>query len=150
MINDRGYANIVRVSDSATTRVRHTTYGLVFSLSPRDEQRLDINEGVPIAYTKEHLAIDFWPARPNHEMIQVDEKPQQRTMLVYIDRKRTKDCKPKEEYVHRINMGIDDATKRGVPWEYIDKVLRLFIPEQLAEGHKAVAERQAIAFQDET
>ena len=41
-------------------------YGLVYSLTASDEAQLDINEGVPIAYTKEYLTCDFWVDREFH------------------------------------------------------------------------------------
>jgi gamma-glutamylcyclotransferase len=57
IINDRGYANVVVVSSSTSSSSTPTksepkskysdvVYGLVFSLTPPDESRLDRNEGV--------------------------------------------------------------------------------------------------------
>jgi hypothetical protein len=53
-------------------------------------------------------------------------------MLVYIDRLRTSDNTPKDEYIYRMNMGILDALMAGIPKIYIDKVMRKFIPAQNA------------------
>ena len=47
---------------------------------------------------------------------------------------------PWEEYVHRINMGINDAAARGFPRWYIDKYIRDYIPtggeKEAVEGFK--------------
>jgi hypothetical protein len=50
-------------------------------------------------------------------------------MLVYIDRKRNQGGHaPRAEYVHRMNMGIRDALREGVPRGYVEGVLREYIP----------------------
>ena len=65
-------------------------------------------------------------------------------MLVYIDRKRVTDDKPKEEYVYRMNRGIDDAIKMGVPKAYVEEVMRPFIPaEKDVKGRKSLEEKEA-------
>lgn len=74
-------------------------------------------------------------------------------MLVYIDRKRVTDDKPKEEYVYRMNRGIDDAITMGVPVAYVKEVMRPFIPaEEDAGNRKSLEEKarkQAVEFVDE-
>lgn len=56
IINDRGYANVVSSpsKNSSKKQYKHTVFGLVYSLLLADEARLDRNEGVPKAYTKEY------------------------------------------------------------------------------------------------
>lgn len=73
-------------------------------------------------------------------------------MLVYIDRNRTVDAKPKKEYVYRMNMGILDALSEGVPKGYVEGVLRRFVPAEQRdeEDVRALAEKQALAFKDES
>ena len=80
-------------------------------------------------------------------------------MLVYIDRERTAPSEPKEEYVYRMNKGIDDALALGVPKKYVDEVMRKFIPEGGSGGDgdgngdgevAAKALRQATQFEDES
>lgn len=166
LINDRGYANVVEILDNSTKEKEEdedVVWGLVYTLQSLDEENLDINEGVPVAYTKENLTIDFWPASgasksegssrgsskgspPN-----TTKTPQEKEMLVYIDRNRTSPDKPKREYIYRMNMGIKDAVEEGMPMSYVDKVLRNFIPDE-GDGDVEVqrfARKQAVLFEDE-
>jgi gamma-glutamylcyclotransferase len=136
--------------DATATTTRKETYesqvwGLVYSLQPSDEARLDRNEGVPFAYAKEMMGCDFWPVNNNHHGHEDHEdqssmpahvtgkKPEKRDMLVYINRNAVTPSKPKEEYVYRMNMGIRDAVKEGVPEGYVREVMRRFIPEVKGE-----------------
>ncbi|KAI9789835.1 MAG: hypothetical protein M1816_005752 [Peltula sp. TS41687] len=164
MINSRGYANVVSsdpppltTSNAATTDTASFVYGMVYSLLPTDEARLDVNEGVPNAYTKEYLSVDFWPCGKNDSdtvVVDIDAQEAQKIdMLVYIDRVRTVDSTPKKEYIYRMNMGIADALRMGVPRAYVDDVMRRFIPapEEVGEDRDSqeLAGRQALKFQDE-
>ena len=151
IINDRGYANVVEVSNENTTS-SDEVWGLVYALSKPDEAGLDVNEGVPFAYTKEHMMVDFWPVQKGGPP-SVEDVAEKVEMLVYIDRKRVKEDVPKKEYIYRMNMGIKDALKEGMPREYVDGVMRRFIPD--AEGKEEdrrveeLARRQAVEFVDE-
>lgn len=69
--------------------------------------------------------------------------------LVYIDRRRTKDDRPKDEYVHRMNMGIKGGVAEGIPQEYVDKTMRRFIPAEGKRGFEEEAKLQASEFKDE-
>ena len=177
IINDRGYANVVERGDTAEAEAGaadqaedqaaaesgnssaaaagDAVYGLVYSLLPADEARLDVNEGVPEAYTKETLGVDFWGSDPRVEngWVDVSGPAQGRDALVYIDRKRVAESRPRREYVYRMNMGIRDAVKMGVPRGYVDAVMRKFIPDE-GEGREKgeverVAMKQALNFVDE-
>ena len=171
IINDRGYANVVEREDTAeaedqtaaqaaaeadnSNTATDAVYGLLYSLLPLDEARLDVNEGVPEAYTKETLGVDFWASDPRVEdgWVDVSGPAQGRDALVYIDRKRVMESRPKKEYVYRMNMGIRDAVKMGVPRGYVDAVMRKFIPDE-GEGREKgeverVAMKQALNFIDE-
>ena len=159
IINDRGYANVVQRSKNSivggqnaeNVKEHDEVWGLVYSLTPTDEARLDINEGVPYAYTKEMHFIDFWPIgeRPE-DPIDHTKKPKQENMLVYVDRKRTVSDKPMKEYIHRMNMGIADALKAGIPEEYINSTLRVYIPPELVSKDTEIfAKQQALEFKDE-
>jgi gamma-glutamylcyclotransferase len=165
IINDRGYANVVEISSSTATSPDTNTstspptsdvvYGLVYTLTPTDESRLDVNEGVPIAYTKEILPCSFWSSSSSSR-VDVSKPPtdSNKKMLVYIDRKRTAPDEPKEEYVYRMNKGIDDALAMGVPKKYVDEVMRKFIPKDAKSDRDgevaAKALRQATHFNDES
>ena len=59
LINERGYANVAKTDGDPGPGV----WGLVYELAPQDEAQLDANEGVPVAYEKRLLEVDFWPAR---------------------------------------------------------------------------------------
>lgn len=150
IINSRGYANVVQVeSPSATPSYSNVVYGLVYSLQPSDEDQLDMNEGVPYAYTKETLQVSFWAKEKEGVPIDTHKKPEKRDMLVYIDRERVTNDKPKEEYIYRMNMGIHDAIEEGVPEEYVNEVMRRFIPPEHEEKLRQQAMQQALAFKDE-
>lgn len=100
IINARGYANIVAIASSNDSDSTET-YGLVYEMQPLDEARLDVNEGVPEAYTKEMMEVEFWSAE---EPLVPSDGPAQRRIeaLVYIDRKRIKDDIPQREYIYRM------------------------------------------------
>lgn len=145
IINSRGYANIVASASS------DAVYGLVYSLAPSDEAQLDINEDVPHAYTKETMKAQFW-ASEAAEPVDIaigGTRELAANLLVYIDRYRMVDEAPKQEYIHRMNMGIKDALRKGVPEDYVDQVIRKFIPEQCEPGMQELANRQARRFEDE-
>lgn len=132
MISERSYANVVQVkpSSSAEPSYSNVVYGLVYSLLPSDEERLDRYEGVPISYTKENLTVSFWRKEKEGKPIDIHKDPESTEMLVYIDRERTTDGEPAKEYIPRMNHGIHDALKEGVPKDYVDEVMRKFIPPQ--------------------
>lgn len=154
IINDRGYANVVQLpssnpsNTSADLPVSNVVYGLVYDLRPADEDRLDVNEGVPYAYTKERVPIEFWRSKSGRR-VDVGAEPEVMRMLVYVDRGRVEESKPKREYVYRMNMGISDALDMGVPNEYVEKVVRRFVPAVDDGSVESLARRQALDFQDE-
>ncbi|KAG9203411.1 hypothetical protein G6514_002778 [Epicoccum nigrum] len=151
-INTRGYANVVS-APSSSPNYTDRVYGLVYALLPPDEQQLDRNEGVPLAYTKEWIKCDFWPAGVGEKVDTGTQPRETREMLVYVDRKRTTPDVPREEYVYRMNQGIRDALALGVPEEYVRDVMRKFIPEGDGEQEREIGEfakTQAARFKDES
>ena len=122
IINNRGYANVVR---SPEDRV----YGLVYEISPSDEASLDWWEEVPSGYTKHTVEVELQSGNNGDGLVVQG--------LAYVDEKRTEEGKPRDEYIHRMNRGINDGTTRGLPRWYIDKYLRRFIP---VEGEKEAVE----------
>ncbi|KAK0916666.1 hypothetical protein LTR91_018517 [Friedmanniomyces endolithicus] len=124
IIYERGYANIVEINHKQTESGAYAdeVWGLVFSLQPSDVRKLDINP---------------------------DEKPKQVEMLVYINRRMTTPSKPKKEYIYRMNQGIKDALKEGMPLAYVDAVMRKFIPNVEDEEVAEVAKKQALVFEEE-
>ena len=105
IIYDRGYANIVKTSTNSTSTERQgdEVFALVYSLTRSDESRLDRNEGVPRAYQKDILDVEFWPAKDG-QPVDVNDRGSmlvQKT-LVYIDHTGTTEASPKHEYVYRM------------------------------------------------
>nr|POE54512.1 gamma-glutamylcyclotransferase [Quercus suber] len=135
IIYERGYANIVEIDEEDNEeaekhKYKNEVWGLVYSLEPSDERRLDGNEGVPVAYTKEDIEIEFWTKSAREKTpIDIGKEGKKMDMLVYINRKLDEPSNPKTEYIHRMNMGIRDAVHEGVPQEYVDQVLRKYIPD---------------------
>lgn len=177
IIYDRGYANIVELSDEEKLRrgsgdhqkhdYRNEVWGLVYSLEPSDEARLDVNEGVAHgAYGKEWIECEFWTASSERKVIEDTQhgfayaregqpdptkKPGQEKMLVYINRVNVREGDIKHEYIYRMNQGIKDALKEGLPKEYVKQVLRKWIPEEESDAHVSqLARRQAAEFGDES
>jgi len=140
MISTRGYANIV----TPPTEHQDVVYGLVYRLTRSDEARLDRNEDVPRAYIKEMLPCDFWPANGTTWTNTSDTAPETRAMLAYINRNDIVDAAPKDEYIERMNMGINDAVAMGIPEDYIRKYLRPFIPALGMDKNKGYAPQQAL------
>lgn len=170
IISERGYANVVEVSsaglqmqngtagsagsdDAGRGGEEEVVWGLVYSLSSSDEAKLDRNEGVPVAYTKENLLVNFWPINSSTGKPDTSSPPEELKMLVYIDRLRTEPDEPKREYVYRMNMGIADAVDEGMPEGYVRDVVRKFIPEsdegEEGEEVRVLAGKQAREFGEE-
>ena len=120
LINGRGYANIVLEGSAVGPGV----YGVLYDLDPADEMRLDGFEGVPIAYEKCYLE--------GTRIENGNENPPRRSeiqVLAYVDFKRVSPSIPKNEYVDRMNRGIEEAVRDwGLPKVYVDEVMRPFIP----------------------
>jgi gamma-glutamylcyclotransferase len=105
-------------------------YGMLYLLPTEDEERLDRYEGVPWAYEKAYLEADWvshTEAISTNGGTYTREELTPVKVLVYIDRKRVQDGKPKEEYVGRMERGIRDAVDNwGLSEEYADRVMRKF------------------------
>ncbi|KAI3322946.1 hypothetical protein HD806DRAFT_523166 [Xylariaceae sp. AK1471] len=146
IINERGYANIVEnghhqdqhpaTDGAADQNESHDgdtswdgkseitpgpgVYGLVYRLHPLDEATLNEYEGVPDAYERKMLDFEWVAAGATDEKIQV---------LVYVDFKRITPSAPKEEYIGRMNVGIEEAVEKWeLPVTYVEDVMRPFIP----------------------
>lgn len=48
--------------------------------------------------------------------------------LVYVDELRTKPGKINQEYIGRMNRAIRESVKMGIPQDWVDQVLRKYIP----------------------
>ncbi|KAF8454534.1 hypothetical protein BGX38DRAFT_269944 [Terfezia claveryi] len=121
VISKRGYANIIASGDETEEEDAEEldTYGVVYTLTKSDMAVLDIYEGVDIkpvpAYVKVTMDIEM------HEKGEGVELP----CLVYVD-PRTDLGNVHEEYIGRINRGLEDA---GLPETWVEKVIRKWIPK---------------------
>ncbi|KAF1818961.1 uncharacterized protein K489DRAFT_326855 [Dissoconium aciculare CBS 342.82] len=165
IIYDRGYANIVKlnIDDQAADEhnYSHEVWGLVYSLQAADEKGLDGNEGVPIAYQKAYIECELWSiSQPNGGGVSgssshpdTSRPPVKTDLLVYINHHLTHESAPKEEYIYRMNQGIHDALKEGVPTAYVQQVMRRFIPARDEADFQpdvlAKAHEQGSKFRDE-
>ena len=112
-INNRGYANIILSPGDIV-------YGLVYELTASDEKSLDGFE-CP-AYEKFYFPVDLTSSGGAANKRSINS-------LVYVDIEKKLEGEPVKEYIYRMNMGIKDALKEGIPADYIKKYLRPFIPE---------------------
>lgn len=103
---------------------------MFYALSPPDEAKLDTNEG---AYERQMPEVELWfeDATKNWD---ASQSGMYQKVLCYVDADRMQEAQPKVEYVHRINMGIRDAEKKGMPSSYVDKYLRPFVPAEAGNG----------------
>lgn len=139
-INGRGYANAAQVtlddenyndrqgSSSSSSkgkgkaRDEEGVYGVLYLLPPQDEEQLDAYEGVPWAYQK--FQVDVKWARGDGDD-GTDEAPLR--ALIYVDGERTEEDVPRDEYVDRMERGIQDAVDNwGMDEGYADRVMRRF------------------------
>jgi gamma-glutamylcyclotransferase len=141
IINARGVANIVPdpVLDPSTGKNNPGVFGVVYEIDDEDEDSLDLCEGVPDVYEKVEMMV--WMRRQgggveglNREQGGGGVTESGSMALVYVDTKRTVEGKPRPEYVHRMNRGIEEASRPGqngrlpLPGWYVDEVMRRYIP----------------------
>lgn len=120
MINEIGFANIVPSPGDVV-------YGSIAFLSSRDEAALDKSEGVPDHYEKHGITVTRIDGQ-GKEMLRGDGSPQSINAMTHIDVKRTGTGKGETDYLFWINRAITDATKEGLPQDYVDKYMRPFVP----------------------
>jgi gamma-glutamylcyclotransferase (GGCT)/AIG2-like uncharacterized protein YtfP len=112
LISTRGYANVIPSPGDVV-------YGLVYALTPANEQSLDGYEGVPYSYVKQMHEVEM-----DGSLVKV---------LVYVDEIRQHEGEIKEEYITRMNHGIRDALDKGMPQWYIEKYLEPVIPRPVGK-----------------
>ncbi|KAI8662656.1 Gamma-glutamylcyclotransferase [Fusarium sp. Ph1] len=134
IINARGYANIVQLplddnedetdkgKGKAVDDEEHGVYGLLYLLPPQDEERLDQHEGVPWAYQKFQVNVKWAHSKDSEETLRA---------LVYVDGQRVEEDVPRDEYVGRMERGIEDAVDNwGLDEEWADRTMRRFWVEE--------------------
>ncbi|TEY32585.1 hypothetical protein BOTCAL_0719g00010 [Botryotinia calthae] len=63
--NQKTTTTTTKLSSPPSQSTQTSVYGLLYTLSPRDETLLDTSEGVPFAYTKIHLRITLLSVSPS-------------------------------------------------------------------------------------
>ncbi|KAF5546635.1 hypothetical protein FPHYL_10437 [Fusarium phyllophilum] len=149
IINERGYANVVQLpidSDDDETpeaednrqlstkgkgkekqkqkqKAEEGVYGLLYLVPAEDEEGLDRYEGVPSAYQKFQVNVKWANANK--------EEDETLRALVYVDEMRVEEDVPQEEYIERMEDGIEDAVENwGMNEDYADRVMRRFWTEE--------------------
>jgi gamma-glutamylcyclotransferase len=109
IINTSGYANVIPSPGDVV-------YGMLYLLTPEDEYALDGFEFKPTVatYVKKMLEVETMEGKLVES-------------LVYVDVAQLNVGEPWPEYVNRMNRGIDDALRKGMPQDYVDTYLRPFI-----------------------
>lgn len=128
IINERGFANIVPLdhvsSSDITPDPAGGVYGLLYLLPPRDEESLDVFEGVPESYDKAQCQAR-WVRDGDAKPIPGEGTPVK--VLVYVDEKRTSEAAPRTEYIGRMERGIEDAVQNwGMDADYANRVMRKY------------------------
>ncbi|PRP79900.1 hypothetical protein PROFUN_12389 [Planoprotostelium fungivorum] len=133
-INERGYASV-------TPSALHSVYGMVYNLTTEDEASLDVFENVPRSYTKEtHLArVCRTSSKEDTGTLKEGTDVQ---VLLYIDRLRSANGAPREEYVGRMERAVKDAIDVGVPTAWIDENIRPHLPNSPSSGSLAKLARR--------
>ncbi|KAF2011915.1 hypothetical protein BU24DRAFT_425746 [Aaosphaeria arxii CBS 175.79] len=159
MINQRGYANVVRAEG-------YWVEGLIFEIDVEDERRLDKSEGVAKqCYVDRDQNVIAPCYRKTYETMIVHRAPsallrrpvpwivakggprkvkdealkqgyslrehhqsKKEHVLVYWSPDFTRDAHPKREYIKRINNGVRDASVLGMCPDYVENMIRPFIP----------------------
>ncbi|KAH7103372.1 AIG2 family protein [Auriculariales sp. MPI-PUGE-AT-0066] len=113
IINKRRYANIVLRPDQSGG-----CYGVLYKIgtaggTESDKKRLDGEKDTGISTSAG------------------DEEPSTVEAWVYIDKKRVLPGVPWDEYVHRMNKGIDEAVRVwGLPESFV-QVMREYVPQEV-------------------
>lgn len=134
IINERGYANIVRLDEEREDvqggeegtwekKTGEGVYGLLYLLPPTDEAALDGYEGVAYnaykKYTIDVVRIKDEQGKP----LPAAQPPQKCTALVYVDDERVEGDVPRREYVVRMERGIREAVEDwGMSGEYAEEL----------------------------
>lgn len=159
LICEAGYANVLPPSglrvpnqDSETAHKipisgsADAVYGVLYEMDLRDEKILDGYEGIdPHAVPADGQFVDVdvrpkeqgkgsynkWFVEANVVTWLDDEREGEKVkVLVYVDENCVTLSEPKFEYIARMNRGIRESVQLGVPQQWVDEVIRKFIPEQ--------------------
>ncbi|PGH02328.1 hypothetical protein AJ79_07668 [Helicocarpus griseus UAMH5409] len=129
-------------------------YGVLYEMTREDENLLDGYEGVdhsappappdaPVgrdkrpneqgngSYNKWYVSATVveWLADEEVEGSKGLRGKEEQKVLVYVDEHRVTEGPPKKEYIARMNRGIREAEALGLPVDWVQRVMRKFIPE---------------------
>ncbi|KAI6514532.1 hypothetical protein MCOR10_008603 [Pyricularia oryzae] len=159
IVNERGFANVIPtgalahevdvmrrkgslspVAESLEIGAEEGVWGVLYHLCPEDEKMLDITEGAGFACIKYYADVEvLLPARPrstgssstSSSESEAEANSYMVPALIYVDRHRVKPSMPREDYVARMNRGIEEAQARyGLPEGYVQRAIRPFIPSR--------------------
>jgi len=125
-INNRGYANVKPSKGDVV-------WGMMYDLHPDDERVLDQYEEVPDVYLKRTVPVNFTREEEDgtrKEAGWVDA-------LAYVDVTYVAVDSPMSEYISRMNQGVADSLRKGIPADYFEKYIRPFIPAENPSGEAA-------------
>ncbi|KAK2801825.1 hypothetical protein FQN50_007570 [Emmonsiellopsis sp. PD_5] len=140
-------------------------YGVLYNMTPADEAVLDRYEGIdrsapptsspdgPVGrrnrpYEQGDGAYNKWyvPARVVKWLHDDEEREEEEeglvNALVYVDEYRVTEGLPKQEYIGRMNRGIEEAEELGLPGDWVEGVVRRFIPAGPGAGEGVIGVRE--------
>ncbi|EEH18857.2 hypothetical protein PABG_01176 [Paracoccidioides brasiliensis Pb03] len=154
-ICEAGYANVLppdSLSNPSLEADDEVVYGVLYKMTPEDEDLLDRYEGVdrsapptppdgPVgrhmrpreqgkgSYNKWYVPATVVKWLDESVNLEWDEA-QELTVLVYVNEYKVKEGPPKQEYIRRMNRGIREAEALGFPADanWVERVMRRFIP----------------------
>ncbi|KAK3943536.1 hypothetical protein QBC46DRAFT_419930 [Diplogelasinospora grovesii] len=136
-INERGYANVIKRPD-----LNLYVDGLCYRLTEADETQLDRAEGVPVAYQKVELEVEFFPASPDFlgrdvtDIIRCgglpvtpgkqsdDGQGVPAKVMVYLSAEYVSPGRPWDEYIERMELGLQCALRMGISETYVELHVR--------------------------
>ncbi|KAJ5757078.1 uncharacterized protein N7511_007260 [Penicillium nucicola] len=122
-------------------------YGVLYSMDPGDEGILDTYEGVDVESDEsqgEWVGVDVRPREQGDgsynkwyveaavvKWLEGDGRGYEEKVpvLVYVDEQCVRLAGPKVEYIARMNRAIRESTGLGIPLQWVDAVMRRFIPK---------------------
>ncbi len=127
IITSTGFGNIVISGDE-----KDVVYGALHFLTAQHEAALDKSEEVPGWHQKVKLKV----RRVNTLEGESAETPQgeEIEVLTYVDVERTTAGVVSKEYIPFMRIAIEDGLKIGVPEAYMEKSLKIWLPEDESVG----------------
>lgn len=135
IISSSGYANVVPVPPTLSNiqtpiytaeqykpdQKHEVVFGLLYELSPADEERLDGYEGVPDDYEKLELDVEVVGMPHEEKEIRAVEA------LVYVNA-TAETGKCREEYVGRMRTAVADGLEKGMPRQWFHDIIGKWLP----------------------